>query len=211
MEKVSLEARLVAAQLAMQPVQKDGTNRHSRYDYTTSGGMIKACRRALNDNGLAFKRTKAKVNMMAGIAGPILILESKYRLICDGYEDFDKSKIMMASYEYEQDFPIVEGKGRPIDKAHAIALTTSLSYQLRDLLCVVRGDKEEDTMDTRDDSDYAPVRYIAPQEPKIADLRQWPEIIEKYRPVLEHHGVSEAGLALMTVPQFEEFRLKVGM
>jgi len=60
-----------------------------------------------------------------------------------------------------------EEKGKPIDKALAGALSSSLNYFLRDLLLVVR--EEEGNMDRRNDKEYEPKRKPEPFPPHISD------------------------------------------
>ena len=55
-------------------------------------------------------------------------------------------------------FPIIEDKGRPLDKALAGALTTSLAYYLRDLLLIPKQD--ENQVDKRDDTRHIPQAVV---------------------------------------------------
>jgi hypothetical protein len=55
---------------------------------------------------------------------------------------------------YHYSFPAIPEKGRPLDKAVAASLTSSMGYWLRDLLLLPRGN--ELSMDNRDDRKYEP-------------------------------------------------------
>ncbi len=45
------------------------------------------------------------------------------------------------------------------------------------------------------------------EKPKlVSDQRQWPEILEKYRPHLAEHRITESELGLLTLDKFEELR-----
>jgi hypothetical protein len=54
-----------------------------------------------------------------------------------------------------------------------------------------------------------PVSRLIEKPQVISDSRAWPEILEKYRPHLEDHGVSEVELGLMTADQFATLKGKV--
>lgn len=198
----SVELALVAAQEAMKAVGKDGRNNHGRYDYSTAEGMIRATRLALNDNGLAFTRKTSSIKMMAGFTDPLLC--STFELV------HGLSKGIM---DYSQEYPISKtsssGKGT-WDKTTSAALTTSMSYMLRDLLLVVRSDDPE--VDDREDNDQANNAYDAydpslpqhpkelwtpknenpaPAEPKLAkNSSGWSGIFAKYSPHTSVLGVS---------------------
>ena len=54
--------------------------------------------------------------------------------------------------------------------------------------------------------DTAPKPRLLAQPKRVSDQRQWPEILEKYKPHLEEHGLTEADLGLLTLDQFAELR-----
>ena len=134
-----LAAALLVAQRSLQAVEKDATNSFHRYAYVSAEQMIGAARSALHSAGLVVFRREwnlredgVSVFSLVEVAHP----DSGERMLCDFC------------------FPVVCEKGRPIDKAVAGALTTSLSYFLRDLLLVPRED--EGAMDRRDDRPTQP-------------------------------------------------------
>lgn len=132
----TLADRLVAAQAAMRQVGRDATNNFHKYRYVSSERMIEECRQALTTAGLAFMRTGWSVNAETHV------LTAHFHLSAGGCE----------SLTWTADWPVIEDKGRPYDKALAGALTTSLAYVLRDLLLVSKAD--EDEVDARDDREH---------------------------------------------------------
>ena len=143
-QSASLNAALLAAQVALPMVKKDATNDFHKYNYASAEGMIAACREVLHAQGLTAHRIGWSMIPPNGSAidyGGIL------------------SEMVMVHVPSGQQltanitWPIVPEKGRPMDKAIAGALTSSLSYWLRDLLMVPR---EEEGMDNRNDTTYTP-------------------------------------------------------
>ena len=144
----TLSAALLAAQRALPSVTKDAKNSFHHYSYVSAEGMIGACREVLHGAGLAVRRAGWKFDGSpeGGIVTSTFILTHA------------------ASGEAASDevtWPAIPEKGRPLDKALAGALTSSLGYYLRDLLLVPREDEAE--MDRRDDRTYEP-RKAAPAQ-----------------------------------------------
>lgn len=140
-KSMSLNGALLGAQNALKSVGKDAKNSFHGYNYTSSEGMISACRDALHANGLVVSRTSWRFDAGTGEFGMLI---STFVL---SFVDTNES------VSAESCWFVVPEKGRPIDKALAGALTSSLNYYLRDLLLVPR---EEETMDSRDDTKYEP-------------------------------------------------------
>lgn len=134
----SLAAMLLEAQRAVQNVPKDARNEFSGYDYTSAESIITEARRALHAAGLTVYRREWVLSMLG--ESPIVI-----------------ATFVVASPTAELEaacpFPIVETKGKPLDKALATALTSGLAYWLRDLLLIPRCAEE---MDKRDDAGHEP-------------------------------------------------------
>jgi hypothetical protein len=138
----SLADGLLVAQGAIDGVAKDARNTFHKYAYTSAEGMIGACRAALQTGGIAARRVSWRIE------GDGLYVVSRMSVV-HGFTG--------EAAESETVWPIVVEKGRPVDKAVASALTTSLSYWLRDLLCLPRED-ESGHMDGRND-DRAETRH----------------------------------------------------
>lgn len=139
-----LFAALAAAQASIQEsAKKDGRNAHQGYDYTTADEMIALCRSALLKAGLSVFRADWSYTPNSE-DGPGCVL-SRIVIVHPASKSLRVHTLA---------WPAIPGAGRPLDKAVAAALTTSLSYWLRDLLLVPRGDGL--SMDSRDDSKYKP-------------------------------------------------------
>ncbi len=152
----------LAAQRAVQRVEKDGTNPHHKYAYATSEAIVTEGRRVLLENGLLLERDGWNVHPT----------ESKPDWVDIGFKVSHP-----ASGEYERhliNFPIIVGNGRPADKGLAAALTTATSYFITGLLLIPRGDEE---IDKRDDTGYQPQpqRRSAPPPPSTPSSNQTPE------------------------------------
>ena len=139
MEKTpNLDAAIVAAQARAVTVKKDATNDYQRYDYASAEAIIRAGVEALSAESVA-----VVPGLMEFREGAILRREWL---------------IVHASGETRsaiQDWPIVPGKGRPLDKAYAGALTSSFGYFLRDLLCMARVAPGDDDLHRQDRAEPA--------------------------------------------------------
>ena len=136
-----LQAALLEAQRAVVAVPKASTNAHYGYNYASAEDIVRSSRKVLLDAGLVARR--------AGWC---------YGLSSDGVPKYTVTFKLAhpASGEAEEDlvdWPAEPGKGRPLDKAGAAALTSAESYWLTGLLLIPRGDEE---MDKRDDRAYEP-------------------------------------------------------
>ena len=130
---------IVAAQRGIHMVAKDATNQHHKYAYVSAEQMIEASRKALLGAGLALLRTAARLSTIEGMP----IVSCDYLLLHEGGESMEFKELPWL---------VIEGNGRPLDKAMAGALTTSMGYFLRDLLLIPKGDEAE--VDKRDDTQH---------------------------------------------------------
>lgn len=146
-ERAGWCAALVSAQKHMKPVTKDSTNAFHRYQYASAEDVITAARVALNGAGLALVRSWRIESNEIGIW-----LHSHFQLVFEG------SPMPIDLGDSSNAFPIIEDKGRPLDKALAGALTTSLAYYLRDLLLIPKQD--ENQVDKRDDTRHIPQAVV---------------------------------------------------
>ena len=131
-----IAAALCQAQGEIGGVQKGSRNDHQRFDYTSIEQMVVATRGPLRRAALAVIPTAHRIE------GDTLVTE--WLLTHESGE----------SLPLRYDMPIVEGKGRPMDKAASASASQALNYLLRDLLLLPRGDRED--IDGRDDSGYDP-------------------------------------------------------
>lgn len=200
-EKSNIAAALLKAQQALESVKKDATNSFHRYNYTSAEEMIGACRKALHDHGLVATRATWGIDKEIGEFGAVISTMTLMHA-----ESGERIDAPIA-------WPIVPEKGRPMDKAIAAALTSSLSYWLRDLLMLAR---EEEGMDKRDDRAYEPQKPTQalpplkkkdePPTPKTAeppadpDLSPTPDALrKKIAMLMERDGVAKDEIEKISV------------
>lgn len=131
---------LVAAVNACHAVEKSDRNEFHKYNYASADTIIAEGRRALASAGLALIPVKSELNGFQR-EGP------------DRFELIRTFALIHSSGEVtplQVCWPVTPEKGRPLDKAAAIADTLSLSYLLRDLLLMNRVDPSDD-LNTHDD------------------------------------------------------------
>jgi hypothetical protein len=155
---------LLAAQSAIKSVGKDSTNAFHKYAYASADGMITACREVLHAAGLVAFRASWK-----------LVSEQRSYTDDKGQPQTETLDFVLSTFALlhpasntrmdsaDLPWPALMEKGRPLDKAIAGALTTSLSYWLRDTLQVPREDEAE--IDRRDDTQYQPRRTTEVRKP----------------------------------------------
>lgn len=139
---------LCEAQAEVGGVEKGSRNEHQRFSYTSIESMIVATRGPLRKAGLAVLPTAHR------IVDSTLVTE--WLLLHTSGE----------SLPMRYDMPIVEGKGRPMDKAASASASQALNYLLRDLLLLPRGERED--IDGRDDSGHEPGAARVPQADPFA-------------------------------------------
>ena len=167
----SICAGLLAAQAAVQPVEKDKKNSHHGYSYASAEAIIREGRAALVKGGLSLLTTGWTLNTQ----------QTKY------YDDVSKGELFTerlfvvvtyvlcsreASFTFSNSTPVLPEKGRPVDKATAAALSYDLAYTLRGLLLLPRVD-EATEVDARDDTPRqrpTPAQTQAPTQTRPADM-----------------------------------------
>lgn len=161
-QRSSIDIALYAAQHSLHAVAKDRRNEFSKYNYVSVDGMVSACRDALHENGLMVSRSSFSIDLATNtLVNRFVLVEPETG----------------ASRSYETPWLFFEEKGKPIDKALAGALSSSLNYFLRDLLLVVR--EEEGNMDRRNDKDYVPPRR---EDKKKHDQRTYESMADDAAP-----------------------------
>lgn len=157
-DKPKLAHALLEAQRAIQGVAKDARNEHHRFAYASADAMVGECRTALHSAGLVAYRPSWTLSEDLGVVTCQMALL---------HAESGEERVWQLSY------PLVPDKGRPIDKALAGALSSSLGYWLRDLLLVPRGLDHQ--VEARDDSQRKSVRRAEMTEAMRAS------IVERYR------------------------------
>lgn len=138
MSKPIAEA-LLRAQKSAEAVGKTSRNDFAKFNYASAETMIAECREHLHNAGLVLFGNGQDVVERRGEP----TLYACYTLM---HESGD-------SIEIVRYLPIVEGKGKPLDKAALGAATETLGYLLRDLLLIPR---QEVDVSGRDDTKHAP-------------------------------------------------------
>ena len=124
---------------------KDSKNTFHRYSYASADEVIDVAKTALEGTGLSLVPTCPKIKVSGSGNMAFYALVRKFILIHTSGEVLPLGEI---------EWPVIPDKGKPLDKALAIAITSSLSYLYRDLLAMPRG--TGDGMDNRDDRGAPP-------------------------------------------------------
>ena len=148
MKMSELTKALVEAQRSAKAVEKESQNTFHCYKYASTESIIEEARGALSHAGLAFSCVESKLESGRGCR----ILICSYRL----------EHVSGETRAYQSFTPISEEKGRPLDKAVAIAKTYDFGYTLRGLLLLPRVEEGTDA-DQRDDRKHQPQRRMQVQ------------------------------------------------
>lgn len=159
----NLFAALVKAQRHAKAVDLDGKNQHFKYRYASAENLINEGRASLSSAGLALMVTAVVLFAKELVNGVVQnMIRVTYILAHESGE----------AMTYEREWPTIEERGRPLDKAEGGALTTSLGYAIRDVLLLPRHDEFAD-MDRRDDRDHEPQqRQQVREEPRREEPRR---------------------------------------
>lgn len=177
---------------------KGNRNTHHNFDYASADEVIAVARAAMAESGIA-------------------IIPQKHKLTVEGHDKFafhSLERVFVLSHSsgeftvIELNWPVIPGTGRPLDKALATALTSSLAYWLRDLLQMPRGDDTD--MSARDDTKAKaapkPTPAPAPAEKSPAILRN--DLGRLIREVAKAKGVESdiayANLRKYMLPKFPD-------
>lgn len=115
-------------------VPKEDYNSYHKYKYASADAIIEAGRKALADAGLALLPIEASLNGTERSGDDRFELVRTFALLHSSGEVTPLRVV----------WPVCVEKGRPLDKATAIADTLSLSYLMRDLLLMNRVDPSDD-------------------------------------------------------------------
>lgn len=163
---------LSVAQQKCRAVEKDATNKYHNFRYASAEAVITEAKAALADSGLALV-----------CQAPRMRITAVGQAVC--YQMYRRLYLLHGSGEClpldEIEWPVVEERGRPLDKAYAIAITTSLAYFLRDLLMMPRVQPDDDAAAQEDRPQQqgrqqpgneqaapaAPAQQTAPRQPPM--------------------------------------------
>ena len=155
-----LAKALAAARDKCGAAAKDAKNAHHNYRYASADEVIEVAKTALEGTGLSLVPGCPKLRVLGSGATALFALTRTFVLIHASGEILPLGEL---------EWPVMPNTGRPVDKAYAIAITSSLAYLYRDLLAMPRG--TEDDMSARDDRGSPPmtppVQPSAPPEQQM--------------------------------------------
>jgi hypothetical protein len=131
---------LAAAQQQCKAATKDRTNAYARYDYASAEAIISEAKAALAGTGLAVVSDAPKLKIIGTGNMAIYTMTRSFMLLHVSGEEMNLGQI---------EWPVSpDGKQRTLEKAYAIAITSSLGYFLRDLLLMPRVDQSDELAGT---------------------------------------------------------------
>lgn len=148
-----LAEALSLARARCKAAAKDRENTFHKYTYASAEAILNEAKDALDGSGLALVPLTQELRIQGSGNATFYELRRCLALVHASGE----------SLPVRIDWPVVPDRGRPLDKAMAAAITTSLAYYLRDLLMMPRVDPDDDIA-ARDDRDHDPCPAPPPPE-----------------------------------------------
>lgn len=145
-KKSGLMVALLEAQCKAETVEKASKNEFHKYKYASAEDVLTEARDVLASAGLVVFQSGWTM-----IHEPRPMLTVKYEI---------HHPASAESSSFETQVPVIEDKGRPLDKGLFGALTEGLAYFLRGLLLIPRADAE--TPSARDDRAHEPAKPSKP-------------------------------------------------
>lgn len=167
-----LSKALAAARDRCKAAAKDARNPHHNYSYASADNVIATAADALDSSGLALVPVREEMRIISAANVAYYLLD---RLLILTHASGEYIPLEVCGW------PVIPDRGRPLDKAYAIALTSSLAYKLRDLLQMPRG--TQDDMGAQNDGS-APQAEPVPNPPAPAAPPDAPAITPKQRQAL---------------------------
>jgi hypothetical protein len=131
---------LATAQQQCRAAAKDRTNRYANYDYASAEAIIAEAKAALAGTGLAVVSDAPKLRIQGTGNMAVYTMVRSFMLMHVSGEEMNLGQI---------EWPVSpDAKQRPLEKAYAIAITSSLGYFLRDLLLMPRVDQSDELAGT---------------------------------------------------------------
>lgn len=137
----NLSQALLEAQKNVSRVEKDARNEYQGYDYASAEAIIGVAREALHEAGVLAYRSGWRVEHPEG--SDSARVEMSFVL---SHPNSGETQTYT-----EVAWPAIPGRGRPMDKAIAAALTSCWAYWLRDLLLIPRANED---IEARDDGEH---------------------------------------------------------
>tara|TARA_R100001594_G_scaffold71251_2_gene105827 strand:+ start:2732 stop:3454 length:723 start_codon:yes stop_codon:yes gene_type:complete len=155
-----LVAALHAAQWRAKRIDKDSKNTFSNYDYTSAESMMSMWTELSGEHGLSLFPLELNIRYTPGDP-PTLVTTWLLSHLCGE----DRTLTM--------EWPVVTGKGKPLDKAIASARTSSLGYLIRDLLIAPRVNPTDDMDHTKWSSTEKKKTYNKPRPTQEDNIREF--------------------------------------
>jgi hypothetical protein len=149
-----LSEALAAARDRCKTAVKDSKNTHHGYKYASADEVIATASEAMQSSGLALLPLREELVVLAAGNSACYAL-NRVLVLTHSSGEYTPLEI--------RGWPVVPDRGRPLDKAYAIALTSSLAYKLRDLLQMPRGDEHDDVAAQNDTATPPPPPPDAPR------------------------------------------------
>ena len=155
-------------------VTKDSRNAFQKYSYTSAESMFNVWTKLASKHGLVL--TPLHCGRVEAIHDK-LELNMMWVLRHVGSSE---------QIEIEGQWPIVEGKGRPFDKAVASARTAGLNYMIRDLLVVPRVDPTDDMDHPKWNDIQEPAESKKSPPPPPPPVERGPTLGDRWESKVEH-------------------------
>lgn len=149
-----LSAALAMARDRCKMATKDKTNTFHKYAYASSDEIISTAKAALENTGLAIIPHSQRMTVQ-GVGNTAFYALNRTVILSHASGEYIPLTV--------DGWPVVLERGKTLDKAFATALTTSLSYLLRDLLQMPRGDEAD--MNARNDTPKSMPKQEPPAQP----------------------------------------------
>lgn len=150
--------------------ENDRRNEHHKYDYTSAEGIFDAAKEAMDGTGLTLIPVK---ETLGTYGNGQMAFHSLTRTLILAHSSGEAVPLII------ENWPVIPDRGRPLDKAYCAALTTSLAYKYRDLLCMPRVKHEDDIADRDDRKNDAKTGTAGETKPpKLSDVppkAEWPD------------------------------------
>ncbi len=161
----NLCAALAAAQKKCRAAAKESENTFHHFKYASAESVFDEAKKAMADTGLALLPLGPKLVTLGN--GQYFALDWDAELLHISGES--------RAHKIVEGWPVIPDKGRPLDKAFASAITSALSYFLRNLLQMPRVDPADDIAG-RDDRQAKPkVKEDPVDEDMVNGWKSWLE------------------------------------
>jgi hypothetical protein len=141
-----LARALVAAQKAVESVERDGSGQNGAY--ASADAIARVAREALTQHGAAWMRVGVEF-APPGLADCDIGNQAYIGDLCERWVIVHESGSALVG---SSRMPIIASKGRPHDKAVGASLTYDVGHAVRGALCLDREDKKH-AVDKREDTD----------------------------------------------------------